>query len=140
MYFKDYEKFHPNSTSSAYENIGDPDPDAIPELENVYFDHLRDSNFRSYIQGWKVNPHRQASTEDGWSVTWDENLEFLESDGTVYSFDAERAEEDWAYAKGASDETFDPVEYVKDDESIEKYGLLQAGLDDNEKFMRDGKK
>ena len=131
MYFKDYQKFHPGSTDSEYQNIGEPDPDAIPELELVYFDHLRDSNFRSYVQGWKVNPHRQASTEDGWSVVWSGRT-FTESDGTVYSFNPERAEEDWAYAKGASDETFDPVEYVKDDESIQKYGLLQAGLEDNE--------
>lgn len=132
MYFKDYEKFHPNSDDSAFRNYGLPDPDAIPELENILFSELRSSNFRSYIQGWKVNPHRQDSTADGWSVTHDDNLVFTESDGTTYSFDAQRAEEDWAYAKGASDETFDPVEYVKDDESIATYGLLQGGLDNNE--------
>lgn len=132
MYFKDYEKFHPNSDDSVYKNYGLPDPDAIPELENILFSELRSSNFRSYIQGWKVNPRRKDSTADGWSVTHDENLVFTESDGTTYSFDAQRAEEDWAYAKGASDVSFDPVEYVKDDESIATYGLLQGGLDNNE--------
>lgn len=132
MYFKDYEKFHPNSTDSAFTNYGLPDPDAIPELENILFSALRDKNFRSYIQGWKVNPHRQDSTADGWSVTWDDNRVFTESDGTTYSYDAERAAEDWAYAKGASDKRFNPVEYVKDDESIATYGLLEGGLDNNE--------
>lgn len=133
MYFKDYEKFHPNASGSAYENIGLPDPDAIPELENILFTELRDSNFRSYVQGWKVNTHRQSSTPDGWSVTWNqEGTEFTESDGTTYSLDTERLETDWAYAKGATDELFDPVEFVKDDESIEKYGLLQGGLENNE--------
>lgn len=132
MYFKDYEKFHPNSQDSRYTNQGIPDPDAIPELELIYFSELRDKNFRSYIQGWKVNPNRQLSTEDGWSVSYNANRVFTESDGTTYSYDASRAAEDWAYAKGASDEVFDPVEYVKDDESIETYGLLQGGLENNE--------
>lgn len=132
MYFKNYEKFHPNSQDSAYQNIGLPDPDAIPELENILFSELRDSNFRSYVQGWKVNPHRQASTTDGWSVTWTDQRVFTESDGTTYSYDAARAAEDWAYAKGASDEMFDPVEYVKDDDSIETFGLLQGGLANDE--------
>lgn len=142
MYFKDYEKFHYGSENSAYQNHGLPDPDAIPELENIYFGELRDSNFRSYIQGWKVNPRRQMSTADGWSVSIEAGV-FVESvdnapddfwNGRVktYSFDSQRAADDWAYAKGASDKKFDPVEYVKDDESIREYGLLQAGLDNNE--------
>jgi len=138
MYFKDYEKFHPNSDSDAYQNIGLPDPDAIPELENIFFSELRDLNFRSYVQGWLVNPspHRITSTADGWSVTWNQEATiFTESDGTVHEKNAERMESDWAYAKGATDEYFDPVEFVKDDESIEKYGLLQGGLDNNEEIF-----
>jgi len=122
MYFKDYEQFHPNSEDSAYKNIGIPDPDAIPELENILFTELRDSNFRSYVQGWKTNANRQLSTEDGWV-------------GTLEPYDSARGEEDWAYYKGAHDEYFDPVEYVKDDESIAKYGLLQGGLENNEEIF-----
>lgn len=142
MYFKDYEKFHPNSQDSAYMNYGLPDPDAIPELENILFSELRESNFRSYIQGWKVNEHRIMSTADGWSVTEEGGVFTEEVEGAdesfwanrikVYSYDAERAEEDWAYKKGATDLRFDPVEYVKDDESIEIYGVLQGGLENNE--------
>lgn len=133
MYFKNYEKFHPGSEDSAFRNNGIPDPDAIPELENILFSELRDKNFRSYVQGWKVNTHRQASTEDGWSVTWDATgTQFAESDGTTYQRDEARMATDWAYAKGATDEKFDPTEYVKDDESIAEYGLLQGGLENNE--------
>jgi len=120
LYFKDYEKFHPNSTDSAYSNYGQiPDPDAIPELENIYFSELRDSNFRAYVQGWKTNPHRQLSTPDGWV-------------GLVETYDATRGATDWAYKKGHEDEAFDPVEYVKDDDSIATYGLLQGGLENQE--------
>ena len=133
MYFKDYERFHPNSTDSAYQNRGIPDPDAIPELENILFTELRDKNFRSYVQGWKVNTHRQASTTDGWSVTWNAaGTVFTESNGRRYSKDTDRMATDWAYNKGATDTVFDPVEYVKDDDSIAEYGLLQGGLENNE--------
>lgn len=133
MYFKDYEKFHPNSDDSAYTNYGLPDPDAIPELENILFTNLRDSNFRSYVQGWKVNRNRKQSTEDGWYVDHNEDYtDWTESDGTSYSLDTARLETDWAYAKGATDVRFNPVEYVKDDESIATFGLLQGGLEDNE--------
>lgn len=90
------------------------DPDAIPELANIYFDRLRDINFRSYVQGWRTNPHRDTSWE------------------LVQNYDAERGATDWAYAKGHNDEQFNPVEYVKDDESIEKFGEHWGALDDND--------
>lgn len=88
------------------------DPDAVPELANVYFDRIRDINFRSYVQGWRTNPHGEL--------------------GAVDSYDANRAAIDWAYEKGHTDEKFDPVEYVKDDESILKYGEHWGHLENDD--------
>lgn len=118
LYFKDYEQFHPNNPS--YSNQGlTPDPDAIPELENIQFTELRGYTFRCYIQGWKTNLLRQLRTADGWV-------------GEVEEYDAERGTEDWAYAKGHTDTKFNPTEYVKDDESIEKYGEMWGSLEKND--------
>lgn len=83
------------------------DPDAIPELQNVYFSKLLDANFRRYVQGWRAQHY-----------------------GDTY--DPVRAQTDWAYQKGYTDTKFDPVEYVKDDESIALYGVRQGKLDDDE--------
>ena len=93
--------------TDPYNTIWAADPDAIPELKTVYFSRLLDSNFRNYVQGWKAAHY-----------------------GDTY--DATRAETDWAYQKGYTDEKFDPVEYVKDDESIALYGVRQGKLDDND--------
>lgn len=92
------------------------DPDAIPELELAYFPELRSAEFRSYVQGWKTNPKRD--TKDGTI--------------SVEQYDSARGEQDFAYRKGHEDASFDPVEYVKDDESIAKYGILPGGLENNE--------
>jgi hypothetical protein len=105
-YFKYTDQFNP---------IWNADPDAIHELRTVYFSRLLDSNFRSYVQGWKTNPRRVL--EDGESVE---------------TYDASRGATDWAYKKGHDDTKFDPVEYVKDDESIELYGIRQGRLEDND--------
>lgn len=83
------------------------DPDWVPELSNIYFSELRDSAFRSYVQGWKAAHY-------GGSVKRSE------------------AAVGWAYDKGRTDKTFDPVEYVKDDESIARYGVLENALDNQE--------
>lgn len=112
LYFKDYDKY-PLGGDGNQGMI--PDPDAIPELANIYFSELRDSNFRSYVQGWKTNPNRQL----------------IEGD-TLDEFNSERAESDYAYMRGATDEKFDPVEYVKDDASIAEYGELVGRLENNE--------
>lgn len=88
------------------------DPDYVPELANVYFDRIRDANFRSYVQGWRTNAAGVL--------------------GAVDTYDAERASTDWAYEKGHTDTDFDPVEYVKDDESILKYGERWGHLEDND--------
>ena len=107
-YFKKTDEYNP---------IWAADPDAIPELRNVFFSRLLDGNFRNYVQGWKTNPNRDTTT---WPGT------------VVETYDASRGATDWAYAKGHTDEKFDPVEYVKDDASIALYGVRQGKLDDND--------
>lgn len=83
------------------------DPDWIPELANIYFSELRGATFRSYIQGWKARHY-------GGTVLKDE------------------AYAPWAWELGHTDALFNPVEYVKDDASILRYGPLLGGLDSNE--------
>lgn len=94
------------------------DPDAIYELRNVYFDALRDANFRWYVRGWMKNPNRDK--------TW-------ENDGYVYPT-YEEPEDDfkYAYQRGLTDEKFNPVEFVRDAESITKYGERWGALENNE--------
>lgn len=82
------------------------DPDAIPELEYVAFTELRGKTFRDYVKGWKAAHYG----------------------GVPMEYPTE------AYTKGYTDKVFDPVEYVKDDASIAKYGWLQGGLDNNEEI------
>lgn len=105
LYFKDYSKYHPSQGDWDNGNFA-PDPDAIPELMTIYFDGLRDANFRKYVQGW--------AAQQGYS-------------GHTY-----QPGQGWAYEKGYTDETFQPVEYVKDDASIAKYGELWGALSANE--------
>jgi hypothetical protein len=97
------------------------DPDAIPELANIYFDRLRDINFRWYVRGWMSNSHRNTS--------WDSTHTF-----PSYTRNDCPAEYRFAYDKGASDESFNPVEYVKDDDSIAVYGERWGALDDNDEI------
>ena len=94
------------------------DPDWIPELENVYFANLRGKTFRDYVQGWKTNPNRNTL------------------DGTlpIEKLDLIKWTKNEAYHKGHEDATFNPIEYVKDDESIDKYGEIQKGLEHNEEI------
>ena len=82
------------------------DPDAIPELANVYFANLRGKTFRDYVKGWKAKHYG----------------------GTPMT---EPTEE---YLRGYNDTKFNPIEYVKDDTSIDKYGLLQGALENNEEI------
>lgn len=105
-YFKD---------TDPYNTVWSADPDAIPELKSVYFSRLLDSNFRKYVQGWKTNPNRIPPEGE-----------------SLDTYDATRAATDWAYEKGHTDTKFDPVEYVKDDDSIALYGVRQGKLDDND--------
>ncbi|WP_290144984.1 hypothetical protein [Muribaculum intestinale] len=90
------------------------DPDWIEELANIYFTNLMPATFRSYVQGWKAV---HISKYPGYAAVGESN-----------------AYAPWAYRKGYTDSKFDPVEYVKDDESIAKYGPLLGGLDNNEEI------
>ena len=82
------------------------DPDAIPELANIYFSNLRGKTFRDYVKGWKAKHYG--------GTPMDEPTE--------------------AYTKGYTDDKFSPIEYVEDKISIGKYGLLQGALDNNEEI------
>ena len=97
------------------------DPDAIPELANLYFDRLRDINFRWYVRGWMQNPNRDTS--------WDSTHTF-----PSYTENDCPAEYLFAFRLGKTDAKFNPVEYVKDDESITKYGERWGKLDDNDEI------
>ena len=82
------------------------DPDWIPELENVYFANLRGKTFRDYVKGWKAKHYG----------------------GEVMANPTEE------YTRGYNDATFNPIEYVKDNNSISKYGEIQKGLEHNEEI------
>lgn len=107
-YFKEVDSENPSWTA---------DPDAIPELANIYFDRLRDINFRWYVRGWMQNSNRDTS--------WDSTHTF-----PTYSSIPEAYQ--FAYDKGRTDSKFNPVEYVKDDNSIATYGEMWGALDDND--------
>lgn len=80
------------------------DPDAIPELADIYFSELRGKTFRDYVKGWKAKRYG--------GIPMDEPTE--------------------AYLKGYTDTAFNPIEFVEDKDSIGKYGLLQGGLENQE--------
>lgn len=104
-YFKDIDPNNPQFRA---------DPDWVEELKYIYFDRLRGATFRSYIQGWKAQ-HSYLYT--GYKPVGENN-----------------AYASWAYQKGYTDTKFDPVEYVKDDESIANYGELLGHIDDNDEI------
>lgn len=95
------------------------DPDAIPELANIYFDRLRDAAFRWYVRGWMQNPSPNRDT------SWDATHIF-----PAYLDIPE--EYQYAYDRGRTDEKFNPVEFVKDDDSITKYGERWGAVEDND--------
>ena len=94
------------------------DPDWIPELENIHFANLRGKTFRDYVKGWKSNPNRDTLNGTLEIEPIDPNL-FLTS---------------FAYNRGLTDTKFAPIEYVKNDISIQEYGEIQKGLDHNEEI------
>ncbi len=98
------------------------DPDAIPELANIYFDRLRDINFRWYVRGWMQNSHRDTS--------WDATHTFPQ-----YTESQCPAEHLFAFRLGKTDAKFNPVEYVKDDASITKYGERWGAVEDNDEVF-----
>lgn len=98
------------------------DPDAIPELASIYFDRLRDINFRWYVRGWMQNPHRDTS--------WDATHTFPQ-----YTESQCPAEHLFAFRLGKTDAKFNPVEYVKEDASITKYGERWGAVEDNDEVF-----
>ena len=100
------------------------DPDAIPELASIYFDRLRDINFRWYVRGWMHNPNRDTSGDEAWDPGHVFPTYEISSDSPYY----------WAYQKGLTDTQFNPVEFVKDDASIEAYGERWGAADDNDEI------
>lgn len=80
------------------------DPDANEELANITFTELRGKTFRDYVKGWNNAHHAGAAM----------------------------ATPTWAYTCGKTDATFNPIEYVKDNDSIAKYGVLIGGIDNQE--------
>lgn len=119
LYFKNLDKYGETGENGTWT----PDPDAIPELANIYFTELRGKTFRDYVQGWKTNPNRDLSYGDVVEEYDEERGKKPEGDAPDYG---------WAYRKGHEDEKFNPIEYVEDKDSIDKYGLLQGGLENQE--------
>lgn len=107
-YFKNVDKDNPSFPA---------DPDWIPEFKDMFFSELRDAAFRAYVQGWKYK-HYYNQLENSQYVTRQHIDESLQ----------------WAYDTGYNDEKFDPVEFVKDDVSIRKYGELWGGLENNQEI------
>ena len=87
------------------------DPDAIPELADIYFTELRGKTFRDYIKGWKA---QRYGGEPMAEPTKEYNRGYADS------------------AKSEDGQYFNPIEYVEDKVSIAKYGLLQGGLKNQE--------
>lgn len=98
------------------------DPDALYELKDIYFDRLRDSNFRWYVRGWMQNSNRDRAWENaGYSYP-----QYAESECPSASL--------FAFRNGKTDTSFQPVEYVKDDDSIEKYGERWGAVENQDEI------
>lgn len=120
-YFKDVDPENPSFL---------PDPDWIPELKDIVFTELHGKTFRDYVKGWKTNTHRQLKNSDGTSIK-----PYGQSTPIgVESYNSEYAKTSFAYKRGHEDEKFDPIEYVKDDASIARYGELFGGLGNNDEI------
>jgi hypothetical protein len=102
-YFKDVDEQNPTFLA---------DPDWIPELKNISFTNLRGKTFRDYVKGWKAHRYRGEPMAEP-------TEEYLRG----YA-DSEKSTDTESF--------FNPIEYVEDKESIEKYDLLQNGLDNAE--------
>ena len=115
------------------------DPDAIPELENVYFDRLHGATFRWYVRGWMQNSHLSSEWPTHRYPQYDE-------DDINYSDANVRAQCLYAFNRGKSDTAFNPVEFVSDkfspdppyspapDSSIVHYGQRWGYLENNDEI------
>lgn len=107
-----------------------PDPDWIPELANVYFDRLHDSNFRYYVQGWKDAHYWIGDNTDAPNFDINAPAEGHRP-SPRYNNTAKEYE---PYYKGYTDTQFDPIEYVRDEMSITEYGELWGCAEDNDEI------
>lgn len=85
------------------------DPDWVQELASMSFDALRGATFRSYVQGWK-RKHYPSN----------------------YADNREKAYDKEAWNAGYNDESWNGREWVKDADSVEKYGEYMGMLENNE--------
>lgn len=127
-----------------------PDPDWVPELANIPFTELRGATFRSYVQGWKaahVDEYKSYVTnKDAYKKKY--GHEYPEDEKWELTItDAENAYAPWAWMRGNTDRKFSAIEYVADEfdissngygvvggSSIDMYGGLMGGLDNNEEI------
>lgn len=108
-----YFKTNPHEGEDTDEGSFKSDYDSCPELANIYFDAIRDAAFRDYIIGWNYTHHGGPS----WA-----NHPYRTGSPTQ------------AYEAGRTDTRFNPIEYVKDEVSIQKYGPLWGALENNEEI------
>ena len=110
------------------------DPDALYELKYIEFTELRDAVFRWYVRGWMQNENRDR--------TWENNEDPLYTEPYFYptyqesDIPAQPVELHdsclLAFRAGKTDEVFNPIEYVKDDTSIARYGELWGKAEPDE--------
>lgn len=110
------------------------DPDALYELKYIEFTELRDATFRWYVRGWMQNENRDR--------TWENNEDPLYTEPYFYptyqesDIPAQPVELHdsclLAFRAGKTDEVFNPIEYVKDDTSIARYGELWGKAEPDE--------
>ena len=113
------------------------DPDCLYELKYVNFEEMRGIAFRWYVRGWMQNSHHDT--------TWENNLD--PDYTTAYSYPTYTTSDipsspQWlhdlcleAFNKGKDsvhETQFNPIEYVKDDVSIERYGELWGNAETDE--------
>ena len=83
--------------------------------------------FRQYVQGWKTNSRRQLTDKDGNAI--------LDDDGNPLKVEPySQAGKGVPYLLGHIATKFNPIEYVDNQSSIDKYGVLFGGLENNEEI------
>lgn len=120
-----YFKRVPAGDTSGYQS----DPDALYELRLTSFTELRDVTFRWYVRGWMQNPNHDTTWEEAETPYFYPT--YQESDIPSTPTDVHDSCL-YAFRAGKTDERFNPIEYVKDDASIERYGELWGKAEPDE--------